>query len=107
MSGHSDSTLDQAARMARMEANLDNMAGAIEEMRELMSRMVRVEERNAQTDKAIKRMGGQIDDLQSRVRQLEGGQAGNRVMLAQYERGFWLAVTSGLGYVLGKIKGVF
>ncbi len=90
-----------------MEANIDNMASAIEEMRELMSRMVRVEERHVQTDKAIKRMGGQIDDLQTRLRQLEGGHAGNRVMLAQYERGFWLAITSGLGYIVGKIKGVF
>jgi len=103
---HGEITLDNAARMARMETKLDSIESSLSELSALMSRIVRIEERHASADKAIKRMGEEIDGLQARMRVMESGYAGTRVQIGNYERGFWLMVTSGLGYVVAKIKGV-
>ena len=97
--------MSESERLARIETRIDTMTSAVNELKELMARMVRVEEKYIYTDGAVQRMGRSLDALEKRIAVLESAGTAMKVSTRTYERIAWLSATGVLGLITAKMKG--
>jgi len=92
----SDNSLE---RLARIETQMDVLSKEMRLMRQLIERMVSVEERQTSHDQAMQRMGRRLDEIEDSIKEIEQRLSRNSWAVGAIERVWWIMVSAAVGMV--------
>ncbi len=78
---------------------MDLMTYEMQQIRQLIERMISVEERQSSHDQALLRMGKRIDDIETSSGEIERQLSRNSWTIGAVERIWWILVTSAVGAI--------
>ena len=91
-------------RLARIETQMDAITKEMRLMRQLIERMVSVEERQTSHDQAMQRMGRRLDEIEDSIKEIDRRLSRASWAVGAIERAWWIIVSAAVGMLAYMIR---